>query len=266
MPRFVSYLLLGLFFVSLSSGAIILFAYHPSDAFVSVQKINYIIPFGSFFRKLHYFSSEIFAFFLLFHIGFELSKKKIKISPSSWNYSIVGFVSIFILMFTGFVLKADLSASAAAEVTFNLIKETPVLNHILNLIQDKRVFYHKFFIWHILFLPSILIYAIYRHIKSLQVGSEYISTALGLTLLSVFFISMPRDIVPTEGIKDLASPWFFYGAENLLKMAYSPSFINLILLVPVFLLVLYYYMKNKTPVKISLLLWLVAYVYISWLW
>jgi len=265
MPRFISYLLFGLFFVSLSSGVIILLAYHPSDAFNSVQKINYLIPYGNFFRKLHYFSSEIFTFFLLLHVGFELSKKMIKIDSSSWNYSVIGFMLVFILMFTGFVLKADLSANGAAEVTYNLIKNTPVLNHILNLIQDKTVFYYKFFIWHILFLPAILIYAIYRHTKTLHVKIEYISIAFGITLLSAFFISMPRDIVPTESINNLTSPWFFFGAENLLQKAYAPSIINLILLMPIFLLFVYNYMKNKIVIKILLLLWLIAYTYISWL-
>jgi len=266
MPRFISYLLFGLFFVSLSSGIIILLAYHPSDAFNSVQKIKYIIPYGNFFRKSHYFSSEIFTFFLLLHVGLELSKKKIKIDSSSWNYSVIGFVSVFVLMFTGFVLKGDLSANGAAEVTFNLIKDTPILNHILNLIQDKTVFYYKFFIWHILFLPAILIYAIYRHTKTLHVETQYISIALGITLLSAFFISMPQDIVPTQSIKNLTSPWFFFGAENLLQKAYIPSIINLVLLVPILLLFAYNYMKNKTVIKILLVLWLIAYIYISWLW
>lgn len=266
MPRFVSYLLFGLFFVSLSSGIIIVFAYHPSDAFNSVQKINYIVPYGIFFRKLHYFSSELFTLFLLLHVVFELSKKKIKIDSASWNYSVIGFMLVFILMFTGFVLKADLSANGAAEVTFNLIKDTPVLNHILNLIQDKSVFYYKFFIWHILFLPAILIYAIYRHTKTLHVEAQYISIALGITLLSAFFISMPRDIVPTESIKNLTSPWFFFGAENLLQKAYAPGFINLILFMPIFLLFAYYYIKNRTVIKILLILWLISYTYISWLW
>ena len=266
MPRFVSYLLFGLFFVSLSSGFIILFAYHPSDAFNSVQKLNYIIPYGNFFRKLHYFSSEIFTFFLLLHVGLELSKKKMNLDSSSWNYSVIGFVVIFILMFTGFVLKADLSANGAAEVAFNLIKDTPILNHILNLIQDKTVFYYKFFIWHILFLPAILIYAIYKHTMTLHVKAEYISIALGITLLSAFFIAMPKDIVPTQNMEDLTSPWFFFGAENLLQKAYIPSIINLILLAPIFLLFAYKYMKNKIAIKILLLLWLIAYTYISWLW
>jgi len=266
MPRIVSYILFGLFFVSISSGAIILFAYHPSIAFNSVQKINYIIPYGNFFRKLHYFSSEIFTFFLLLHVVLEISKKKLNLDSSSWNYSVIGLMLVFILMFTGFVLKADLSANGAAEVTFNLIKDTPILNHTLNLIQDKTVFYYKFFIWHILFLPAILIYAIYRHTKTLHVEVEYISIALGITLLSAFFISMPRDIVPTESIKNLTSPWFFFGAENLLQKAYAPSIINLMLITPIFLLFAYYYMKNKTVIKILLLLWLIAYTYISWLW
>ena len=37
------------------------------------------------------------------------------------------YTAIFVLMFTGFVLKADQSANAAALVAFSLIKDTPIL-------------------------------------------------------------------------------------------------------------------------------------------
>jgi len=245
MSKFISFLTLALFFISLLSGLIIVFAYHPSSAFQSVQKINFLLPYGDFFRKLHYFSSELFTIFLLFHIILELIKKNISIPSSSWNYSVLGFGIIIILMFSGFVLKADLSANGAAQVAFSLIKDTPFLKNLLPLIQDNAIFYYKFFIWHILFLPLILGYAIYKHIDSLEIKIQYLSVAIGVSILALLFLKMPRDIIPGENIENLSSPWFFLGAENLLLKAWSPLFINLILVIPFILLVIHFYINEK---------------------
>ncbi len=263
MSKFTSYLTFALFFVSMLSGLVIVFAYHPSLAFQSVQKINYLLPYGSFFRKLHYFSSEIFTIFLLLHIGLELAKNRVSISGSSWNYSVLGFGLVIVLMFSGFVLKADLSANGAAQVAFNLIKDTPFLKSILALIQDHTIFYYKFFIWHILFLPLILVYAIFRHIDPLYVKIEYLSIALGVSILSIMLFTMPRDIITGEKAQNLTSPWFFKGAENLLLKSWSPLLVNLVLIIPFVLLVIYYYTKQKNIIKTLLALWLITYILIS---
>ncbi len=263
MSRTASLLTLGLFFVSIVSGLIIVFAYHPSIAFGSVQKMNFLIPYGLFFRKLHYFSSEAFTIFLLFHILLELIKNKIRISSSSWNYSILGFIAVIILMFSGFVLKADLDASGAAQVAFSLIKDTPVLKYLLPLFKDNSVFYYKFFIWHIVYLPLILTFAIYKHIDTLKVKSTILSIAFGITVLSMIVFKMPLDIIPGEKVKTLSSPWFFIGAEHLLQQAWTPLSINLFLSIPFFLLIVYFYTKYKYTTKSLLSLWILYYSYVS---
>jgi len=263
MSKFVSFLTLGLFFVSMLSGLVVVFAYHPSAAYESVQKMSFLIPNGAFFRKLHYFSSELFFLLLLGHIAFELAKKRVKIADKSWIYSIVGFGVVVVLLFSGFVLKGDLSANGAAEVAFNLIKDTPVLNSILPLFRDNTVFYYKFFIWHILFLPLLLSFAIYRHIEALHVKVEYFSIALGLSILALMTLDIPLDINPTQKVATLLSPWFFQGAENLLLKSYTPLEVNLILFSPFVLLFSYIYTKQKLLIKALLVLWLIFYTYVS---
>jgi len=241
-------------------------AYHPSEAFDSVQKIKYILPFGYFFRKLHYFSSEAFVMFLFLHIAIELLKKKIYIDNSSWFYSVIGVVLVIFLMFSGFVLKGDLSANAAAQVAFNLIKDTPLLKTILPLFYDAKVFYYRFFIWHILFFPLLLGFAIYKHVKILQVKSLYFSIALGISAISMIVFAMPKDINPTADVNDLSSPWFFEGAEKLLLRSFSPVSVNIVLLIPIVLLIVYHFTRQKSLVKILLFLWLLIYSYISIGW
>ena len=263
MSRFVSFFTLGLFFISMLSGLVIVFAYHPSIAFESVQKMSFLIPYGGFFRKLHYFSSELFTMLLLGHITFELAKNRVKISNKSWNYSVLGFGIVIVLMFSGFVLKGDLSANGAAEVAFNLIKDTPVLKSILPLFKDNTVFYYKFFIWHILFLPLMLGYTIYKHTEALHVKVEYFSIALGASILALMVLNMPLDVNPIQKVATISSPWFFQGAENLLLKSLSPLGLNLMLFTPFILLFAYIYTNQKLLIKALLALWLMFYTYTS---
>ena len=262
MSRYIAWVTQALFIVSILSGIIVVFAYYPSVAYDSVQKLKYIIPFGLFFRELHYFSSEALVVSLFLHISVEISKKDIKISFSSWLYSILSLLVIFFLMFTGFVLKADLSANAAAEIAFSLIKETYFLDSFLPLFKDTTVFYWKFFIWHIVFLPLIVTYAIFRHVKRISVNMGYFTIALGVSLLLSFIFDMPRDIALEEVIC-VNGPWFFWGVENLLELGLNTISVNLILLLPFVFLILLYKKNNKKVMKLLLILWLVVYAYFS---
>ena len=237
---FISKITMALFILSLISGIIVVFDYHPFDAFNSIQKLNYIIPFGAFIRQIHYFSSELFTIFLIIHIIIELSKKEIFISFSSWSYSVLATLILFILMFTGFVLKADQESNAAALVAFSLIKDTPILDKFLPLFQDNISFYWKFFIWHIVFLPLILIFGVYKHVNSIKVNIRYFTISIAITLLIMLFISIPSDIPLDIEVSHLKGPWFFWGAENLLQIGFTPLVINIILCLPfIFLLLIY---------------------------
>ncbi|MEA2017817.1 MAG: cytochrome b N-terminal domain-containing protein [Campylobacterota bacterium] len=264
--KYISWLTQAFFVVSMISGVIVVFAYYPSNAYDSVQKINYIIPFGAFFRQLHYFSSEAFLVILLIHIAIEIyskKKKDIKISNISWNYSVIALFAVFILMFTGFVLKADQSANAAAQVAFSLIKDTPLLDNFLPLFKDTLNFYWKFFIWHIIFLPLLLAFAIYKHVRKISVDIRYFTIALALTMLMALSIDMPKDIALELSVDYIQGPWFFWGAEKLLEISWSSLAVNTVLVIPFLLLFILPQFKYSKIVKVLLFLWIMFYAYFS---
>jgi len=266
MARWISWLTLALFIVSLFSGMIVMFAYHSGTAYESVQKLTYLIPYGAFFRQLHYFSSELLMGFLIVHITMELLKKSIDMRPSAWVYGVVGALTVVILMFSGFVLKADQNANAAAQVAFTLMGDTPLLSALQPLIQDMSSFYHKFFIWHIVLLPLLLGYGIYRHIRLLLPKSTYTIIATALSILLLLLIPMPPDIIPNEAVDHLQGPWFFWGAENLLQMELSSWIVTLIMTIPFVLLALIILTPRKTVLKSVLILWILFYTIITLAW
>ncbi len=262
MAKRISLLTLNLLFISLFSGFVLLFAYHPNTPYDSVQQINYIVPYGMLFRKIHYFSSEAFFISILLHVSIEINRK-ITIKFKSWIFSVLALFSVIGLLFSGFILKGDLNSIQAAEVAFSLLKKTPFLDNFLPLIKDGHIFVWKFFIFHSILLPTILIYALFKHIKYLNFKKEYILLAFGTTALLITIFNMPEDISLYEKVTEVSSPWFFLGAENMLKTGIDAQIVNLVLITPFLLLILIYKESYKKIAKILLLIWLVIYVYFS---
>jgi ubiquinol-cytochrome c reductase cytochrome b subunit len=265
---FLARLSLGLFAVSLLSGLLPAFAYHVSDPFGSVQRMTFLIPYGAFFRQLHYFSSELFLIVLLAHIAFEVARGRTTLSLTAWLYSVLGAAAVIGLMFSGFVLKGDQRAVAAAQVALHLMHQTPLLDRLVPLVRDTEVFVHKFFIWHVLFLPLLLGGAIYGHIGRIAPGRPYWILGLGMGALGLLVCTMPVDIAPDETVEHLRGPWFFQGAENLLQMGVPSRIVNAIVALPFGLLALYPFAGHRAPrwIGAALLLWLSAYGIVSVAW
>ncbi len=264
MSFVISWLSVALFNVSMLSGLIVAFVYKPHIAYQSVQTLTYLVPYGDVFRQLHYFSSEAFLVVVLLHVILEIIKIKIKIDEKSWNYSVLSLLILFFLMFTGYVLKADLSGISAAEVSLSLLKQTPLLDMFLPLFEDNSMFIWKFYLWHILFLPILLTYAIYVHVKTLK--TKYFIIGIGVTILCMVVFTMPKDIPLDTVLTHVTGPWFFLGAENLLMLGISPIVVNTVIAVPFLLLTLYFYFQNyRVILNYLLLIWLGFYAYFSFI-
>jgi ubiquinol-cytochrome c reductase cytochrome b subunit len=169
-------------------------------------------------------------------------------------------------MFTGYVLKGDLSGLSAGEVSLTIVKETPILNNFLFLFHDSTDFFWKFYIWHILFLPILLTYFTYVHAN--HVITKYITIAIGFTFLVMTIFSMPKDVFPYDNVATIhvTGPWFFRGAENLLMLGVSTIIVDFVLFCLFLLLILYFYMeKHRKLILILLLIWILLYAYISFI-
>ena len=259
----VSWICQALFIVALVSGIPLVFAYHPQHAFESVQKITYIIPFGLFFRKLHYFSSELLLIFVIFHVIVELflsyNKPKAK---TDYLFGGLAFVVIIFLMFSGYVLKADQNGQSAALVAQNMMKDSMILKYFVLFLGDSSVFYWKFFLWHVIFLPSLFFLFIFYHAKKVLPKIEFVSIALSVSVISILFFGMPEDIPFNLASKHLTGPWFFEGVENMLKMNVNVDVAILLGFFPFVALMFYNKLRSKT-INILLVLWVIFYVAIS---
>ncbi len=228
----------------------------------------FLVPYGALFRSLHFWSSELFLVVLLAHIALEVAQGRMTLTRTAWLYSVLGAAAVIGLMFSGFVLKGDQRAVAAAQVALHLMHQTPLLDWLTALVRDTEVFVHKFFIWHILFLPLLLGWTIHGHIGRIAPDRLYWILGLGMSALGLLLWTMPADIAPGERVAHLKGPWFFQGAENLLQMGISAWTVSAIVVLPFGLLTFYPFAGHRVArwMGAALLLWLSAYGIVSVAW
>ena len=266
MQAVTSWITQALFVIAVISGIPLVFFYHPTSAYVSVQKLTFLIPYGFFIRKLHYFSSELLLVFVVIHFLEQMFNKEINASKLSWILATIATILIIFLMFSGFILKADQGGHSAALIAISMIHSVPGFSVLSRLFESQsHYFYWKIFLWHILLLPVMVSLLVYYHAKRIGAPINFISIALALSIFAILFIPFPKDIplnIMVHGY--INGPWFFEGVEKMLDYGINNVLIVLLSMFLPFMIILYFpFAKNKNLVKILFFMWLTFYVSIS---
>ncbi len=265
LDYFISWVTQSLLFVAFLSGLPLVFFYYTDHAYESVQKITSVVSYGYFFRKLHYFSSEAAVFFLIFHAVYELFLQKIPKEKKSYIFASFASLFVLLLLYTGYVLKADQSGKAAALVGENILKDSVLLKHFLSFIIDKTYFYWRFFLWHVIFLPLLMFWFVYEHIeKKIYPNISFFVLGVGISVVLSYLIKLPPDIPYNVVVRQLEGPWFFQGIENMLKLNFPVDLSIFIGLFPFLVLSVYLYLERYGKIlKLLLLIWLAYYAFVS---
>ncbi len=259
-----SWITQALFVLAIVSGVPLLFFYHTTKAYDSLQIITYLIPDGAFIRKFHYFSSEALLIFAIIHTVEQFFSKRDRISKSSWNYGIAALICILLLLFTGFVLKSGQSGHSAGIIAISMLHSLGPFSFLSKLIESAPYhFYWRFFIWHSLLLSAMMTVFIYFHVKRIDSPINFLAIASGITVILIFFLPLPIDIAPGTIVNKINGPWFFQGIENMLDNGSLVSVIFVKMITPFFLIMIYRYSKHKIAIVASLFLWMVYYAAIS---
>jgi len=100
-------------YISVLSGIVIGLQYSAHEPFYSTATIELVVPFGSFWRALHYYSSQAFFLLLLCHLSAILWKNDYSYSRSAWIRLTASVPVGLLLLFTGYVLRGDATGEAA---------------------------------------------------------------------------------------------------------------------------------------------------------
>ncbi|MCP4665895.1 MAG: DUF4405 domain-containing protein [Deltaproteobacteria bacterium] len=208
--------------VCLISGLILTYQYHPfGNVFKTIEEITTVIPYGFFFRRLHYASGQLFAILMLLHImDHFLSRRYRRYSVSKWARLVIPLGICFFTLFTGYILKGDKEGIYAGNIFFYILKDAPFVGHIISrfFIRPGETLFWLPYLYHILFLPILLMFLIRDHITNWVADRGFILlTTIGLFIYSLL-VRMPLDIPPHADIRLVTGPWFFLGIQVCLSL------------------------------------------------
>ncbi len=204
-------------YLSLLSGVVIALQYNFNQPFYSTSIIDTLVPFGEFWRSLHFYSSQVFFIFIVLHFVAVLWNKSALMSTGNWLRLVASMLVVILLLFTGYILRADATGSSAGRIAENIILSIPYGRILDSLLFDikfgglKRVYVN-----HIVGLGLVWLFLIWPHIRRYTVNWRQFPWLI--FALSLWSALIPAPMEPARiGVFNITGPWFFIGLQELLR-------------------------------------------------
>jgi ubiquinol-cytochrome c reductase cytochrome b subunit len=248
--------------ISVLSGIVLSLQYDPAVPFYSVSSIDVLVPFGLFWRSLHFYSSQFFFLLSLLHFIAILGHSRLQsLAMKKWLFLVFSLLVALLLLFTGYVLRADATGESAGIIAENIILSIPLagawLNSLLfSLDADgvKRVYAN-----HLIGLSVLWGVLCWDHLRRFRIPlKENSIIILGILAVSLFW-NAPME--PEKlGVFHISGPWFFLGLQELLRYV-QPFWAGVVFPLTFFLSLFFLRQKNEwgTRSRYFSLLWLAVY-------
>ncbi len=226
--------------ISIISGIVLAYQYNYSDAYKSIIGIDTLIPWGKQIRSLHWYSSQLFLIFLVIHTGEHILRGSYQ-NGNGWGWiRLVGTLPIAVLlMFTGYVLKGDITGASAGMIAEHLARAIPLVgegvNRILFDISSEKLF--RVYLNHILILGIVGGWFLWPHLKHRKIDTSGFLLLIAFLLVLHLIAPAPLSVGASDTDALLVKgPWFFLFIQEVLR--YLPPFWGgiVICLIPLFLL------------------------------
>lgn len=209
-------------YISLVSGIVVGIHYNPAEPFYSASALDILVPYGAFFRSLHFYSSQFFFLFAVVHYLLVFDKSQ-AVSTKPFIYLILCFPCILMLLFTGYVLRADATGYSAGMIAEHILVTIPLigehLNNMLFAITDHGMY--RVYLHHVISFDLLFLYLAWDHLRRYRVSLSGHLLFCSTILLFSLFIAAPID-AEKLGVFYITGPWFFLGLQELLR--YIPPF------------------------------------------
>ena len=254
-------------YISIVSGIVLALHYDFKEAFYSLTTIELIVPYGAFWRSLHYYSSQLFLLLSLLHLSMVLWKKSADMKRSAWVRLCLSLPAAILLLFTGYVLRGDATGEAAGMIAEHICLSIPLIGEALNALffDLGPTGLRKIYVHHVIGLVVLGGITVWPHLRQYRAAVHNHLVLILMTLALAAGLHAPIE-ASRFGLLFIAGPWFFLGLQELLRSL--PTFVAgvLIPLIPVVLLcALPWQGRARSLSLLLIILWLCAYVWFTWL-
>ncbi len=251
-------------YISVLSGLVVGFQYDPASPLYSVSTLDMLVPYGAYFRSLHFYSSQLFFLFCLCHLIGIFGKTE-NYSSRQWIMLTATLPVALLILFSGYVLRGDATGSSAGMIAEAILLDIPVIggniNDLLFSISDNGM--KRIYINHIIGFGLLWGWLAWGHVKKYRVSVTHYTFLCITILLFSALVAAPFE-ADHLGIIHIAGPWFFLGLQELLR--YLPPLLAGIIYPASLLLSLALLQKKNrffTPLLIYILFWLFSYTVLT---
>ncbi len=245
-------------YISIISGILVGLQYDYHTPYYSSTSIELIVPFGRFFRSLHFYSSQFFFLLTCIHL-IVVYKATESYGKIDWFRLIIVLPVIIFLLFTGYILRADNTGESAGMIAESIAHTIPILGSLVDSfflsLTDSGL--RKIYIHHVVTLDFLLLILLWKHLRKYRVNILDHPGIISVLLLFSLLISAPID--PEKlGTTYISGPWFFLGLQELLRYIH-PFTAGVIAPSTLLLLLLFARPTNKyAPTMLKLFTWFAA--------
>ncbi|MEK6201456.1 MAG: cytochrome b N-terminal domain-containing protein [Desulfobulbaceae bacterium] len=204
-------------FISVLSGVVVAFQYDPATPLYSASSLDVLVPFGDYFRSLHFYSSQLFFLLSLVHL-WAIFKRCDTYNRAQWIRLTATLPVGLLLLFSGYVLRGDSTGTSAGLIAENIIIAIPgaggALNDLLFSISDdgmKRVYVN-----HVIGFGLIWGVLAWEHLRKYRTSFRQHPLLTATILLFCLLFTAPFE-PETLGLLQINGPWFFLGLQELLR-------------------------------------------------
>ena len=261
-------LTLSALFVSGLSGFILAYQYEAGDPFTSTVAIDALLPFGSFIRALHFWSSQAFFLLLAWH-GIKNIPESQRLG-TTWHgrrYWIVLSLTLFLALYTlfsGYILRFDQTGKDAASIAEHLLKAIPLVGDLVNrlLLAKEDEGLNRVYAVHCLFTVMIWLLGTWYHLRRTTIKGDALAVVAAATVLISLLLPAPLD--PKDiTLKLVKGPWFFLGIQELLRHL-PPLLAGLIYpAIPIVAFSSLCIPRARYTCKVVLILWSISYIVLT---
>lgn len=251
-------------FISVLSGLVVAFQYDPATPLYSASSLDVLVPFGDYFRSLHFYSSQLFFLLSIVHL-WAIFKRCDSYNRSQWIRLTATLPVGLLLLFSGYVLRGDSTGSSAGLIAENIITAIPgvgsALNDLLFSISDdgmKRVYVN-----HVIGFGLVWGVLAWEHLRKFRTSFRQHPLLTAAILLFCLLLSAPFE-PETLGLLHINGPWFFLGLQELLR--YLPPLLAGVIFPSTLILALFFLQPNNrySPRLLTFILgWLGLYAVLS---